>query len=299
MVQDMFNRAVYSLFAILLFLVSCQTNSMLVDNISDRDANEIVVLLNSKGIMAQKVAAPRATTGGAAATAQFWNIMVPAAKLTESIAILNDAGLPRVKGTTLLDLFGTAGLVPSDLQDRIRYQEGLSEQLATTIRKMDGVLDADVQITFPQSDEDNKNPLTASVYVKHRGTMDSPNSLLVTKIKRLVSSSLPGLSIDNVTVVTDKAAMADVTQNAECLAEEKSYVSLWGITIGRDSVGLFRLIFYTLLILLFLLLAALLWLLWKLWPLIEREGGPRTLLDPEPYRVTTVETTTVVPPEEM
>ncbi len=268
---------------LLLFLGGCQTASTIVDNVTDRDALEIVVLLNSKGINATKVAAPRATTGAAAST-QLWNITVPAAQLTDAIAILNEAGLPRLKGTTLLDLFGTAGLVPSDLQDRIRYQEGLSEQLATTIRKMDGIIDADVQITFPQGDEEQQNPLTASVFIKHRGILDNPNSLLVTKIKRLVSSSLPGLTIDNVTVVTDRAASTNLSPKGECPGEVKNYSAIWGIVIAKESILRFRLVFYAFLILLFLLIAALIWVLWKCYPIIEGQGGPKSLLDPEPYK---------------
>jgi len=88
------------------------------------------------------------------------------------------------------------------MQDRIRFQEGLSQQLANTIRMMDGIVDASVQITFPQGDdEEHRPPLTASVLVKHRGILDNPNSLVVTKIRRLVASSLPGLEVENVTVI--------------------------------------------------------------------------------------------------
>ena len=285
MVQNMLRTTFRPLFFFsLLLLGGCQTSSTIVDNIPDRDANEIVVLLNSKGIPASKSPAPVSTVGGTAA-AQMWNISVPAANVTESITILNQAGLPRLKGTTLLDLFGSSGLVPSDLQDKIRYQEGLSEQMATTIRKMDGIIDADVQITFPQTDEEQKNPLTASVYVKHRGILDNPNSLLVTKIKRLISSSLPGLTIDNVTVVTDRAATTDLTSNVACPSETKNYVSIWGVAVAKESIMLFRVIFYAFMILLFLALASLIWLLWKCYPFIERAGGPKTLLDPEPYKL--------------
>jgi type III secretion protein J len=285
MVRNMLRYTLYTLTCFALFLLGgCQTSSTIVDNIPDRDANEIVVLLNSKNIPAAKVAAPVSTVGGGAGT-QMWNITVPAANVTEAITILNQAGLPRLKGTTLLDLFGSAGLVPSDLQDKIRYQEGLSEQMATTIRKMDGIIDADVQITFPQGDEEQRNPLTASVYVKHRGILDNPNSLLVTKIKRLVSSGLPGLTIDNVTVVTDRAATTDLTSQTDCPSEAKNYISIWGVIVAKESALLFRVIFYAFMILLFLLLASLIWLLWKCYPFIERAGGPKTLLDPEPYKL--------------
>lgn len=264
----------------LLILASCQSATTIVNNVSERDANEIVVLLASNGIKAQKVAAPLSTVGGAAAV-QMYDIAVPPSQLTSAIAILNQAGFPRLKGTTLLDLFGTAGLVPSDLQDKIRYQEGLSEQLATTIRKMEGIIDANVQITFPQGEEGAQPPLTASVYIKHRGVLDNPNSLLVTKIKRLVSCSLPGLSIDNVCVVADRAVYTDLAPSP--CEQMQGNVSIWGVTVAKNSASQFRLIFYIFLILLFIFIALCIWLVWKFHLLIANRGY-KTMMRPDPYR---------------
>ena len=190
--------------------------------------------------------------------------------------------MPRVKTTNLLDLFGSTGLVPSDLQDKIRYQEGLSEQLAGTIRKMEGVVDASVQITFAQEGAEPA-PLTASVYIKHRGVLDNPNSVLVTKIKRLVSSAVPGLTIDNVTVVTDRATLSEISlEPSGFTAEEKNVVSIWGITVAKSSAPAFRTIFYLFLIFLFIFLCLSIWLLWKFYPLIERLG-PRALITGEQF----------------
>lgn len=263
-------------------LTACHSRTIIVNSVTERDANEIVVLLNSKGIEAVKTPAPTSAIGGTTGQ-QMWDINVPASQITESLAILNHAGLPRVKGTSLLDLFGTQGLVPSDLQDRIRYQEGLSEQLASTIRKMDGIIDANVQITFPQEGEER--PLTASVYVKHRGILDNPNSLTITKIKRLVSSAVPGLTTETVSVVADRALYADISLESpeQKLLEEKDYIAIWGMVIAKDSAARFRAIFYTFIILLFLLICALIWLVWKLFPIIQRKGGFKSLFHPEQF----------------
>lgn len=266
-----------------IFLAGCEGRTNIVNNVSERDANEIIVLLVSKGIEAQKIPAPTSNVGGGTG-AETWNITVPASQITDALSVLNQAGLPRVKGTSLLDLFGTSGLVPSDLQDRIRYQEGLSEQLANTIRKMDGIIDADVQITFPQ-DEEEKKALTASVYVKHRGILDNPNSLTITKIKRLVSSAIPGLTVENVSVVADRALYSDISLDPlEKLEEEKAYVSIWGIVVARESANHFRILFYCFMILLFVLACMCAWLLWKFYPLIQQRGV-MFLLYPEQYDV--------------
>lgn len=271
----------FALFAI-LFLSGCQSQTKIVNNVNGRAANEIVVLLNSRGIQAQKSPAVTSAVGGATTSEQMWDISVPSNEITQALSILNQAGLPRAKSTTLLDLFGSQGLVPSDMQDRIRYQEGLSEQLASTIRKMDGVLDADVQISFPRDEEEHR-PLTASVYIKHKGILDNPNSLIVTKIKRLVASAVPGLSIDNVSVVTDRAMLADLSlpQTEDGIGEGKDYVSIWSVIIAKESASRFRTIFYTFILLLFILSCALIWVVWKFYPLILSHGGFKILLNAE------------------
>lgn len=273
-----------SLFLVLSFflLFGCRSQTFIINSIPERDANEIIVLLASKGIPATKSAAVSGVGGGTGD--QKWDVGVPAAQVAEALSILNQAGLPRVKGTSLLDLFGTQGLVPSDMQDKIRYQEGLSEQLASTIRKMDGIIDANVQITFPQ-EEAEQQVLTASVYVKHRGILDNPNSLTITKIKRLVSSAIPNLTPENVSVVTDRALYADISlEPIQAIAEEPYFVSIWSIIVAKQSSWRFRLIFYTFLLLFFVLASALSWLAWKFWLVLEKAGW-KTLLLPEQYTI--------------
>jgi type III secretion protein J len=278
-------RGVLLLLLLLAMIASCTSKTTIANSIPERDANEIVVLLNSKGIPAEKIPSPAAAVGGAT-TEKMWDIVVPANQITEALAILNQAGLPRVKGTSLLDLFGTQSWVPSDLQDKIRYQEGLSEQLATTIRKMDGIIDANVQITFSPGEEGTAKK--ASVYVKHRGILDNPNSLAISKIKRLVSSAIPGLHPEDVTVITDRAVTADINfpTPQQQLVEEKGLVSIWSIPIAKESVTRFRLIFYIFIILLFLLAVAVAWLLWKFFPIIRDRGGFSSLFHYEPYETT-------------
>ena len=285
-------RRAHLMFLLLLALLvaGCATQTAIVTNVEEREANEIVVLLASKGVDAAKIPTTVTTTGTTAASG--WDIAVPASQITESLAILNKAGLPRTKGTTLLDLFGASTLVPSDLQDQIRFQDGLSEQLGNTIRKMDGIIDADIQITFPQDDE-GETAYTASVYVKHRGVLDNPNSLMVTKIKRLVSSALPGLTIENVSVVADRALISDIALQTYTRPEDlKEYVSIWSVVIAKDSAARFRIIFYAFIFLLFILACALAWFIWKCLPIIQQQGGIKSLYYPQQY------TTGVVAEEE-
>lgn len=185
-----------------------------MNNLDEREANEIIVFLSTKGIPATKVQA--ASEGGAGpGKAVMWNIVVDSDQANEAMGLLNQVGLPRRRSENLLGIFSNVGLVPSGMQEKIRYQAGLAEQIASTIRKIDGVLDADVQISFPEEDplnpNANKQKITASVYVKHNGILDDPNAHLTSRIKRLVSGSINGLDYDNVTVIGDRARYSEST----------------------------------------------------------------------------------------
>src|SRR5277367_3698924 len=93
----------------LLFLFGCAANESIVNNIEEREANEIVVYLASKGIVAQKIAAT-VEAGGAGPSNQF-NISVESDQATDAMALLNRIGLPRIQGTNLLTLFAKSGLM--------------------------------------------------------------------------------------------------------------------------------------------------------------------------------------------
>ena len=274
-------------------LTSCESRRTIVNGLDEKEANEILVFLSTKGINAIKV---QAATEGAGGKAVLWNISVDSTQANEAMALLNQAGLPRRRGANLLNIFSNTSLVPSGMQEKVRYQAGLAEQIASTIRKIDGVLDADVQISFPDEDPFNPNApkqkITASVYVKHSGVLDDPNAHLVSRIKRLVAGSINGLDYDNVTVIGDRARFTEVPVGGFAgLEEEQPYVNVWTLTIAKSSLTRFRIVFFSFTLLILTLLLALIWMLWKLWPFISQIGGVGKLFSFQPIDVNKVDTT--------
>jgi type III secretion protein J len=287
---------IFSLLFALFLLTGCDKNTEIVSNLEERQANEIIVFLASKGIASSKTQSASAGPGGAQGGVK-WSISVPEKMATDAMAILNQNGLPRLKGTNLLDLFAKQGLMSSEKEEQIRYQAGLAEQIASTIRKIDGVIDADVQISFPSTESSGsglpgeaiQTKVTAAVYVKHQGILDDPNSHLVLKIKRLVSGSITGLDLNDVTVISDKARFTDISlaqmpENITIQDQGKGYVSIWSIVMSKASASRFRTLF------LFLSACALLfaicagWLIWKLYPALKTKGGLKQLLKSAPFK---------------
>jgi len=274
---------------VLCSLTGCEKKRTIVNSIEEKEANEIVVFLAAKGIDATKITSTVATGAGGGGGPQMYDIAVSSDVATEAMAILNMNGLPRRRGQNLLGLFQTGGLVPSEMEEKIRFQAGLAEQIASTIRKIDGVLDADIQISFPEEDPLNpgkkKGQVTASVYVKHQGVLDDPNTHLITKIKRLVASSIIDLEYDNVTVISDRARFSDISLSqmpASLLDEDKQFARVWSIVVAKESISRFRMIFFSFSIIVLVLGLSMVWLLWKLYPLLMAKGGVKALFELEP-----------------
>jgi type III secretion protein J len=175
------------------------------------------------------------------------------------------------------------------MQEKIRFQAGIAEQIASTIRKIDGVLDADVQISFPDDDPLNpgatKQKMTASVYVKHSGVLDDPNAHLITRIKRLVAGSVNGLSYDNVTVIPDRARFSDSSFTASLNEGERPYVNVWSVIVAQSSLSRFRMIFFSFTFVIVLLAIALIWLIYKFLPVLHHAGGVKKLFSIHPLHL--------------
>ena len=285
-------RKISGCLALLLILLGgCENHHPIVSNIDEKEANVILVLLESKGIPAQKMKMHTSQVGGEAKTK--YAIAVPEGSAVEAIAYLNQNGFPRETGTNLLDLFAKQGLMTSDREETIRYQAGLAQQLTNTILMIDGVIDASVQLSFPPDEvnlggegEEPKKRITAAVYVKHQGVIDDPNIHLENKIKRLVSGSISGLDVSDVTVVSDRSRFTDITlgTGTEPLSQRPNeYVSIWNIVMNKESVARFRALFFFITAIAVLLAIALGWLIWKFYPTLNKKGGWRALISPIPW----------------
>ncbi len=276
---------------LILFLFSCTSQQIILTNVEEKDANEIIVLLRSKGIEADKMAVKVATGATVQQKAgQFWDIAVAADKATNALAVLNRIGLPRKPAITLLDVFPSEGLMKTEKEENVRYQEGLNEQIASTIRNIDGIIDVDVQISIPKQNifnpEAEKEKPTASVYVKHDGVADDPNNLIVQKVKRYVSGSIIDLEYEDVTVITDRARFTDVSLNSlGGVMVPNDYVNVWSITIAKSSVARFRVILFVLCFLLLIFLLAVIWLVWKFQKIVLDVKNLKGLFSPKPMEM--------------
>ena len=268
--------AFYALF--LLLLTGCGAQSTILHGVDEREANIIVVLLESKGIIASKTQTA-SVAGPASSGPPTFDIAVPPMQAIEAMSFLNRNGFPKRHGQSLLDIFKNTGLMSSDKEETVRYQSGLAQQIGNMLQMIDGIVDVSVQLSFPPAEvtpgTTQTQPVTAAVFIKHQGNLDDPNLQIESKVKRLVSSSVSGLDINNVTVVTDRARLSDiqVESSSQMIGEgTQDYVKIWSMVISRSSLPLFRTLFFLILLLSILFMAAAGWLLWKIYPVLRKKG---------------------------
>lgn len=173
---------------LLAALAGCNEQD-LYTQLSERQANEMVAILRSAGLEADKVH----QEGGYA-------VRTAAGDFAEAVRTLNAQGYPRETFDTIGKVFKREGFVSSPLEERARLNHALSQEISNTLASIDGVVMARVHLVVPEHNPlvDKPAPAAASVFIKHRPDRDL--SAQTAQIKALVVNSVEGLPYDNVTV---------------------------------------------------------------------------------------------------
>lgn len=180
---------VFGVLPLLLLLIGCKAD--LYTQVQEREANEMLALLLSKGVDTLRVTAKDGTS----------TIRVEEKQLAFAIDLLSAEGLPRQSFKSLGEVFKGSGLIASPTEERARYVYALSEELSRTISDIDGVISARVHVVLPKNDllRQDTIPSSASVFIRHNSNANL--SALLPQIKVLIANSIEGLSYDKVAVV--------------------------------------------------------------------------------------------------
>jgi type III secretion protein J len=203
---------------LLALLVGCSSQE-LYGQLSERQANEMVAVLRSAGIDAEK----QSHEGK-------FSVLTAKSDFPQAVRTLNAQGYPRESYDSMGKVFKREGFVSSPLEERARLMHAMSQEISNTIANIDGVVTARVHLVVPERNPllDKAQPAAAAVFIKHRPERDLTSQ--ITQIKALVVNSIEGLSYDNVTVAlfpaegmpaeTRKAAPA--AQQPEAQAQQAS-----------------------------------------------------------------------------
>ena len=164
------------------------TYTPLFSGIDPTDASAIVELLQTDGV-------PYELTAGGG------TILVPENVVYDERLKAAAAGLPAASSGGGYSLLDTMGVTSSEFQQNVTYKRAIEGELANTIKAMDGVKNASVQLAIPEESvfvAEQRDP-TASVFVETQAgaTLDSKQ---VQAIVNLTSASVDGMKATDVAV---------------------------------------------------------------------------------------------------
>ncbi len=217
-----------------LILSACQVE--LQHSLNEKEANEILVLLERRGIRAEK----EREEGGKEPT---YKISVPKSMASPAVLALQENDLPRPKNPGF-EIFNKGSLIPTATEERAMFLQALSGELSRTLGSVDGVLDARVHINIPQSDDLSDKTArpepSAAVLVKYRvsgeaGKKSAAPPLNEEQVQLLVARAVQDLKPANVSVVMTGATIAAGPEGGGPL-----FVDVLGVRMAQESVNAFR-----------------------------------------------------------
>ena len=177
--------------------------SVLYSRMADRDVAEVLTALSGLGI---KYRLDQATG----------SVMVPSNKLYDARLRLASQGLPKVADTGFELLEKEQSLGTSRMKEMAIHQRALEGELSRSIASLQSIASARVHLAMPKQSvfvRKRTNP-TASVVVNLYGGRILNESQLA-GIVHLVSSSVPNLEPEHVTVVDQRGRLLTANQNED------------------------------------------------------------------------------------
>ncbi len=199
---------------------------VLISDLSESDANEVLQTLLIRGIDAKK---ERANKNG-------FEVLVEDKDFIRALEILKEHSLPREKFQSLGSIFSNQNMISSQTEELARLSYAISQELSATFSRIDGVLDARVHVVLVQHDQASNITTAPSAAVFIRHIESSPIINMISGIKETVARSVPGLTLDRVSVLTEVFKENVIKPT---LVEEKWYENVYIVV----SISIFSFIF--------------------------------------------------------
>ena len=221
-------RSIFVLSLILLLSGCGGSQVTLFTSVSEDDGNEVIAVLINEGIAATKVAGKENMVGVSVGQADTFNGMG--------------------------SVFQKSGLISSPVEERARYLYALSQELSGTLSRIDGVLFARVHLVLPEkgSGLDRDTNSSAAVFIKHQ--KDAEIEILQPQVRRLVANSIPGLTVERVSVVL-------IPSNLQA-KDNTPWVTVMGVQVNPASAQSLTTMLWTLSGMLLAALAGVAYLVW-------------------------------------
>ena len=221
----MTNRSISALLLSASLLTACGAETV-VHDLDEKEANDIVVLLANRDIVAKKT---MRDTGRQV----FYNITVPSGQRIDALEILTSHNYPRGKRSGYGEVFQGDGLIPTAAEEKAKKLQAIEGEIEKQLSVVDGIIDVEVNVVMPDESalrtaEDQMAPTTASVTVKYMGGKDGAKPLNEGQIETLVAAGVEKLTADKVKVIMTEASTGMASSCPESTGKGKGILGRLG-----------------------------------------------------------------------
>lgn len=199
MIRPRMRHIVFTVVCIGLLVAGC-SRVELYKNLSEEDANEILVLLAENGVEAKKKEIIRQNE-------ITYAIEVPEDEMVRARSLLVKHNLPRRKELGLTGVYKEKGLIPTPDEQKARYLLAIKGEIINSLERLPSIIDADVVLNVPTKDEfadaeaQKRQRPTASVVVRAKPGAFGADAITEPKIQQFVSNAVEGMNPRDVTVI--------------------------------------------------------------------------------------------------
>lgn len=200
---------------LLLVFLLCGCNEKLVDQLSERQANEIVTLLASNNIDAFKVDSGKGK----------YSIQVSSESLASATVLLTAYNLPSADDIEISQQFPADAMVSTPLGEKARLISAIEQRLGQSLQELEHITSARVHLSYPGISPENNDSssMVASVLITYQGTIDE--TAYTDKIRRFIKNGLQDMHYENISVV-----MFRQSTPLKLVSIKPSY-PVWGYTV--------------------------------------------------------------------
>ncbi|HEY4222340.1 MAG TPA: hypothetical protein VGO62_13390 [Myxococcota bacterium] len=224
-----------ALLAVLGLASACGGQQQIVHGLDETEANEIMVVLEAKGIGSEKVELPGRTI--------TYAVQVAEVDSHDAMRLLVANHLPRERSATWSTVYpaGGGGLIPTKSEERAKFLMAIEGEIEKKLKTLPGIVKAHVSIVQPEKDivrdlDQAPTPSTASVAIVYNA-IDDRGTAAVTEpdVQRLVAAAVEDLKPSNVTVLMKRNVpvnLVDVYAESGNVETPVAAVKLYGIRLA-------------------------------------------------------------------
>lgn len=173
-------------------ILSACNDEVLLNNLTQNQANQVLAILQQHNIAAQKSGTLKAG----------YTITAGHSESTSALSIINEYQLPWNEDVQISQAFPEGALVASPNAEQARVISLQEQRLEQTLRVIFQVVNARVHISYPPFNDDprgKKIDTHVAVLISYKGELDE--SIFIPQIKSFIKNSLEDVCYESISVV--------------------------------------------------------------------------------------------------